>query len=45
MSCSLQWGRRPLYVAAENDHIDILNILITHGAIVDTMAKVRNLHV
>ena len=45
MSCSLQYGKSPLYVAAENGHMDILNILITHGANVDTVAWVRNLYV
>ena len=42
MSYSLQYGKVPLHVATEIGHMDILNILITHGANVDTMAMVRN---
>ena len=42
-NCSLQDRRSPLHVAAENGHMDILNMLITHGANVDTKYRVRNL--
>ena len=34
--CSLQGDRSPLHLAAQNGHIDTINILITHGANVDT---------
>ena len=40
---SLQDGRSLLHVAAENGHMDILNMLIKHGANVDTKVRVRNL--
>ena len=43
MSCSLQYDRCPLHLAAEKGHTDIVNILITHGANVDTKDRVRNL--
>ena len=40
---SLQYGRSPLHVAIEKGHIDVIDILGTHGANVDTMDWVRNL--
>ena len=43
MSCSLQDGRSPLHVAAEKGHTDFVDILVTHGANVDTKDSVRNL--
>ena len=43
MSCSLQLKRSPLHVAAEKGHTDIVDILIKHGANVDTMHEVRNI--
>ena len=43
MSCSLQNGRSPLHAAVEKGQTDIINILITHGANVDTQDSVRNL--
>ena len=42
MSCSLQYGRTPLHVAAENGHTDVVDILLKHGADVNTQDKVRN---
>ena len=39
---SLQYGTRPLHVAVEEGHADIVNILIKHGANVDTKDWVRN---
>ena len=41
MSCSLQDGSHALHAAVEKGHIDVINILVTHGANVD---KVRILH-
>ena len=43
MSGSLQGKRSLLHTAAEKGHVDILNILIKHGADVDTKDNVRNL--
>ena len=43
MIYSLQEGRSPLDEALVNGHTDIVNILTTHGANVDTMDRVRNL--
>ena len=37
MTCSLQDGRSPLHLAAEKGYTDIVNILITHGADVDSV--------
>ena len=45
MSCSLQYGRSPLYVAAEKGHTDVVDILVIHGAYVDRKDDVRNIHV
>ena len=45
MSCSLQYGRRALHVAAENGHTDVIDILVKHGADVDRKDDVRNIHV
>ena len=42
MTCSLQEGTSPLHVAAENSHTDVVHILVTHGANVDTKDEVRN---
>ena len=42
MSCSLQYGRTPLLVAAENGHTDVVDILLKHGANVNTQDVVRN---
>ena len=41
MTCSLQDGRSPLHVAAEEGHADVVNMLITHDANVDIKDKVR----
>ena len=41
MTCSLQFGRSPLHVAAEKGHTYVIDILIKHGAKANT--KVRNL--
>ena len=43
MFYSLQEGRRPLHAASANGQTDIVNILITYGANVDTNDEVRNL--
>ena len=43
MSCSLQDGSHPLHAAVEKGHIDVIDILVTHGANVDTKDFVRNL--
>ena len=45
MSCSLQYGRSPLYVAAEKGHTDVVDILVKHGALmhVDTKDMVSDL--
>ena len=40
---SLQYGKSPLHVAVEKGHIDVIDILGTHGANVDTKDSVRNL--
>ena len=40
---SLQYGKHHLHVAVGKVHMDVLNILIKHGANVDTMGMVRNL--
>ena len=40
---SLQYGRRPLHVAIEKGHTDVIDILVKHGANVDTKDRVRNL--
>ena len=39
---SLQDGRRPLHVAVEKGHMDVVDILVKHGAKVDTKDWVRN---
>ena len=38
-----QYGSSPLHVAAEKGHTDVVNILVTHGANVDTLDWVSNL--
>ena len=38
---SLQDGRSPLHVAAEEGHTDVVNMLITHSADIDIKDKVR----
>ena len=43
MIYSLQEGEGPLHEAVASGHTDIVNILITHGANVDTKDEVRNL--
>ena len=43
MSCSLQDKRSPLHVAIEKGHTDVVDILVKHGADVDSKDKVRNL--
>ena len=40
---SLQYGRSPLHVAVEKGHTAVVDILVTHGANVDTQDMVRNL--
>ena len=42
MTDSLQYGRSPLHVAAEEGHTDVVDILVKHGS-VDTKDWVRNL--
>ena len=36
ITCSLQYSRRPLHLAAERRHTDVVNIFIKHGANLDT---------
>ena len=43
MTCSLQDGRSPLHVAAEEGHTNVVDILVKHGANVDTRDKVSNM--
>ena len=43
MSCSLQYLDSPLYVAVEKGDMDILTILLKHGANTNTKDWVRNL--
>ena len=43
MSCSLQDGRSPLLVAVEKGHMDMVAILLKHGANTNTKNEVRNL--
>ena len=40
---SLQNGSSPLHVAVEKGHTDVIDILVKHGANVDTKDRVRNL--
>ena len=40
---SQQDRRSPLHIAAEKGHTDIVNVLIKHGANVNTLDKVSNL--
>ena len=40
---SLQYGRSLLHVASANGQADIVNILVAHGANVDTLDRVRSL--
>ena len=44
MSCSLQNKRSPLNVAVEKGHTDVVDILVRHGANVNTKDQVRNLY-
>ena len=37
MSCSLQGKRSPVHLAAEKGHTGIVDILIRHGAVVDSV--------
>ena len=43
MSCSLQYGRSPLHVAVQKGHTNVVDILVKHGADVNTKDVVRNL--
>ena len=43
MSCSLQYGGSPLHVATEKGHMDMVAILLKHGANANTMDMVRTL--
>ena len=43
MSCSLQFEESPLHVAAEKGHTNVVDILVKHGADVNTKDRVRNL--
>ena len=43
MSCSLQYDRSPLHVAVIKGHMDIVAILLKHGANANTKDSVRNL--
>ena len=45
MSCSLQDGKSPLHLAVEKGHPGVIDILVNHGANVNTLDRVRNLHV
>ena len=40
---SLQGGRSPLLVAIEKGHTDVIDILVTHDADVNTEDDVRNI--
>ena len=40
----LQDNKSPVHVAAEKGLIDVVNVLTTHGASVDTMDMVRNIY-
>ena len=42
MSCSLQDEESPLHAAAKKGHTDVVDILLKHGANVNTQDKVRN---
>ena len=44
MSCSLQGERSPLHAAVEKGHTDVIDILVRHGANVNTKDWVRNLY-
>ena len=44
MSCSLQLKRSPLHVPAEKGHTDVVDILVTHGANVDSVRKSAHQH-
>ena len=37
ITCSLQERRSPLHLAVEEGNMDIVNILLTHGANVDSV--------
>ena len=39
MFCSLQGGRSALHVAAEKGHTNVVDILVKHGADVDTKTE------
>ena len=43
MSCSLQFEESPLHVAIEKGHTNVVDILVKHGADVNTKDRVRNL--
>ena len=43
MSCSLQFKQSALHVAVEKGHTDVIDILVKHGADVNTKNRVRNL--
>ena len=43
MSCSTQLKRSPLHVATEKGHMDMVAILLKHGANTNTKDEVRNL--
>ena len=40
MSCSLQFEESPLHVAAEKGHTNVVDILVKHGADVDTKTEI-----
>ena len=43
MSCSPQHKRSALHAAAKKDNIDVVDILVTHGANTNTLDSVSNL--
>ena len=42
-ACSIQYKGSPLHVAVEKGHMDMVAILLKHGANTNTKNEVRNL--